>query len=102
MATTIRLARHGTRNRPFYHLVVADSRRHATKQFIETLGYYDPASEPSTVKLKTDRVQFWYGKGATLSNTARVILAKQKVKLERVKTESSKAKAPKKAKAAKK
>ncbi len=100
MATTIRLARQGTRNRPFYHLVVADSRRHATKQFIETLGYYDPATEPSTVKLDADRVQFWYGKGATVSNTARVILTKQKVKLERVKA-AKKAKAPK-AKATKK
>lgn len=89
MATTIRLARHGTRNRPFYHLVVADSRRHATKQFIEKLGTYDPANEPSSVKLQIERIQHWFAKGATLSNSARVILSKQKVSLERAKSEKT-------------
>jgi small subunit ribosomal protein S16 len=90
MATTIRMQRHGNKHRPFYHIVAANSRASATKKFLEKIGYYDPAPEKSTFVVKQDRLQYWYGVGATLSNTMKVLLNKNGVKLERVKTASQK------------
>lgn len=98
MAATIRLQRHGTRNRPFYHLVAAHQRKSATKQCIEKLGYYDPGKNPSIIEVNSERVQYWYGKGAILSNTAKVILQAKNVKLEREKTAPAQAKKPAKKK----
>lgn len=86
MAAKIRLQRLGTRNSPFYHLVVAHKRKSATKQTIENLGHYDVRSEPSKIMLKADRIQHWYGLGAELSNTARILINSQKIKLERNRT----------------
>ncbi len=86
MAAKIRLQRLGTRNSPFYHLVVAHKRKSATKQSIENLGHYDARSEPSKIVLKAERIQHWFGLGAELSNTARVLINSQKIKLERNKT----------------
>ena len=83
MAAKIRLQRLGTRNSPFYHLVVAHKRKSATKKTIENLGHYDSRSEPSKIVLKADRIQHWFGLGAEVSNTARVLINSQKIKLER-------------------
>jgi small subunit ribosomal protein S16 len=106
MATTLRMQRHGNAHRPFYHIVAANSRASATKKFLEKLGYYDAATEPSTLVVDEARLRYWYGVGATVSNTLKVLLNKKGVKLERVKTTAAKAggatkaKAPKAAKAA--
>ncbi len=102
MATTLRMQRHGNSHRPFYHIVAANSRASATKKFLEKLGYYDPNQEPSVFNVDEDRVKYWYGTGATLSNTLEVLLKKKGVKLERVKVASTAAAKPKKAVAAKK
>lgn len=104
MATTLRLQRHGTKHRPFYHIVAANSRASATKKFLEKLGYYDAATEPSTFVIKEDRLGYWYGTGATVSNTLKVLLQKKGIKVTRnaaTSTQPAKAKtaAPKKAKA---
>ena len=105
MATTLRLQRHGTKHRPFYHIVAANSRASATKKFLEKLGYYDAATEPSTFVIKEDRLGYWYGTGATVSNTLKVLLQKKGIKVTRAQsasTQPAKAKAaaaPKKAKA---
>ena len=66
MALTLRLQRHGSTHRPFYHLVAADSRSPRDGRFIEKLGYYDPNQEPSVIEMKEDRVQYWYQNGAQL------------------------------------
>lgn len=104
MATTLRLQRHGNAHRPFYHIVAANSRASATKKFLEKVGYYDASTEPSVFVVDEARVRYWYGVGATMSNTLRVLFNKKGVKLERVKTTASKgaatAKAPKAKKAA--
>lgn len=106
MATTLRMQRHGNSHRPFYHIVAANSRASATKKFLEKIGHYDAATEPSTIVIDEDRLRYWYGVGATMSNTLKVLLANKGVKLERAKTTapkagaSTKAKAPKAAKAA--
>lgn len=67
----IRLARGGAKKRPFYNVVVADSRRTATGRFIERVGFYDPKAPEGreSVRLSVDRVQYWKGQGAQLSPT---------------------------------
>jgi small subunit ribosomal protein S16 len=102
MATTLRLQRHGNTHRPFYHIVAANSRASATKKFLEKVGYYDASTEPSTVVVDEARVHYWYGVGATMSNTLKVLLTKKGIKLERAKTTASKGAAATKAPKAKK
>ena len=101
MATTLRMQRHGNAHRPFYHIVAANSRASATKKFLEKVGYYDASTEPSVFVVNEDRVRYWYGIGATMSNTLRVLLNKKGIKLERTKTTASKGVAAKKPKVAK-
>ena len=69
----IRLARTGANKRPFYHLVVAESRRAATGRFIERLGFYDPKAPAGreSLRVNVERVKHWAGKGAQLSPTAK-------------------------------
>jgi len=66
----IRLARGGSKKRPFYQVVVADSRRAATGKFIENLGYFNPMAKGQAIRLeiKADRVDYWVGKGAKPSD----------------------------------
>lgn len=74
----IRLARGGANKRPFYHLVVAESRRAATGKFLERVGFYDPKAPEGreTLRVDVERVKHWEGKGARLSPTV-VRLVKQ-------------------------
>ena len=67
MSVKIRLARGGAKKRPFYHIVVADSRTPRDGRFIERVGYYNPMlpkDHADRVKLKADRIQHWLGVGA--------------------------------------
>ncbi len=74
----IRLARGGANKRPFYSVVVADSRRAVQGKFIERVGFYDPKAPEGREALRVDveRVKHWQGKGAKLSPTV-VRLVKQ-------------------------
>ena len=67
----IRLARGGATKRPFYNVVVADSRKPASGRFIERVGFYDTKAPEGREKFRvaTDRLTFWQGKGAKLSPT---------------------------------
>ena len=67
----IRLARTGANKRPFYHVVVADSRRAAPGRFLERLGFYHPKAPEGreALRVDVDRVKHWEGKGARLSPT---------------------------------
>lgn len=62
----IRLARGGSKKRPFYSIVVADQRRATTSRFIERLGFFNPVAKGNEEKLRVDvdRVQYWIGQGA--------------------------------------
>ena len=71
MAVRIRLKRMGAKKRPFYRLVVADSRAARDGRVIDTLGYYDPLTDPATVKVDAERAKAWLGQGAQPSDTAR-------------------------------
>jgi small subunit ribosomal protein S16 len=83
MSVAIRLQRRGRVNKPFYHIVVADSRSARNGKFIEKLGYYDPNLTPSTIVMDAERTQYWYGKGAELSQTVKNLTKIQKLALKR-------------------
>ena len=71
MPVVIRMARAGTKKRPFYHIVVADSRSPRDGRFIERLGYYNPLlpkDKPERLKLDLDKVKAWVAKGAQPSD----------------------------------
>ncbi len=67
---TIRLARHGAKKRPFYQIVVADSRYAATGRYIEKVGFFNPIAQGQEegLRLDLDRVNHWVGQGASLSD----------------------------------
>jgi small subunit ribosomal protein S16 len=67
----IRLARGGAKNRPFYNVVVADSRNRRDGRFIERVGFYNPVAAESEEGLRftADRVNYWLGQGAQMSDT---------------------------------
>jgi len=66
----------GRRNRPFYRVVVADSRSPRDGKFIETIGHYDPLTEPATVEINEDKALKWLRCGAQPSDTVRSLLGK--------------------------
>lgn len=77
MAVRIRLARMGAKKKPFYRLVAADSESPRDGRFLEILGYYDPMKEPAVIKVHEDKVNYWLGKGAVVSDSAKALLKKQ-------------------------
>ena len=79
MATKIRLQRHGKKGKPFYHVVVADSRAPRDGKFIERLGSYNPNTNPATIVLNVDKAVDWLNKGAQPTDTVRTILSNEGV-----------------------
>lgn len=78
MATVIRLQRGGRIKRPFYSVVVTDSRNARDGKFIEKLGYFDPCSSPEVIELDVAAIEAWEAKGAKTSPRVASILAKAK------------------------
>ncbi len=72
----IRLMRRGAKGQPFYRLVVADARSPRSGRYIETVGFYNPRTEPSTMQVNAEKVLAWLRKGARPSAAARVVLEK--------------------------
>ncbi len=72
----IRLMRIGGKHKPFYRLVVADSRAPRSGRYIDAIGYYNPTTEPSTIKVDGAKALAWLKKGARPSDAARVLLEK--------------------------
>ena len=79
MSEKIRLKRMGSKKRPFYRIVVADSRSPRDGRFIETVGTYNPLTDPETVTLKEEKVMNWLNNGAQPSDTVRNILSRNGV-----------------------
>ena len=73
----IRLARVGARKQPHYRIVVIEKDRARNGRSVEVVGTYNPRTEPASVELKRDRIDYWTGKGAQLSETVGKLLAKQ-------------------------
>ena len=74
---TIRLARGGSKKRPFYHVTVADSRCARNGRYIERLGFFNPLARGQEERLRIDneRLQYWVGQGAQLSERVRSLAA---------------------------
>ena len=75
MPAKIRLTRQGRKKRPFYHIVIADSRAPRDGRFIERIGVYDPNTNPATIELNFDSALNWLQKGAQPTDTCRAILS---------------------------
>ena len=76
MSVSIRLRREGAKNRPYYKIVVADSRSPRDGKFIEIIGTYDPKKPGHNSTLKMDRAQYWIARGAQPSDTVRSLIKK--------------------------
>jgi small subunit ribosomal protein S16 len=72
----IRLRRAGSKKRPFFRVVVTDSRAARDSSFVEILGFYNPRTKPAVVNVNTERVNFWIGKGARPSDSVRTLIAR--------------------------
>ena len=74
----IRLRRMGNRNRPFYRIVVSDSRKTPISSAIEEVGHYDPTKGAEAAVLQIDKIDHWVGKGAQMSPTVAKLVRHQK------------------------
>ena len=83
MATKIRLARHGKKKHPFYHIVITDSRAPRDGRFIEKIGTYNPITNPATINLDFNKALDWLNKGAVPTATARAILSYEGVMMKK-------------------
>jgi small subunit ribosomal protein S16 len=107
LAVRIRLTRVGATKRPAYRVIAIDKRRSRDGRALEILGFYDPLTEPATVRLETDRINAWIGQGAQPSDTVAKLMrqaereAQQPAEAEKPKraTRATKPKASSKAKA---
>lgn len=78
MSVKIRLTRVGTKKRPMYRIVVADSRAPRDGKNIEIIGSYNPMVKPAEVRVKEDRVQAWVAQGAEISPTVKGLLKRSR------------------------
>jgi small subunit ribosomal protein S16 len=72
----IRMRKAGSKKRPFFRVVVTDSRMARDSSFVEIVGHYNPRTKPAKVVIDRERVGYWVGKGARPSNTVRTLLAR--------------------------
>lgn len=90
MAVKMRLKRMGAKKRPFYRIVVADSRFPRDGRFIEEIGYYNPIETPAVVKIDKNLAMKWLNNGATPTDTVRDLLSKEGILKELHETKMSK------------
>ena len=76
MAVKIRLRRMGRKKKPFYRVIVADSRSPRNGRFIEEIGWYDPLQDPGEIKIDEEKAKKWLANGAQPTDTARSLLKK--------------------------
>lgn len=76
MATVIRLTKMGRKKKPFYRIVVTDSRKKRDGGWIESLGYYNPLAQPAIVKFNAQRLEYWKGVGAKMSDRVSKLTSK--------------------------
>lgn len=74
MAVKIRLSRHGAKKRPYYRVVVADSRMPRDGRYIELVGRYNPLTNPKTIELDLAKIDEWVSKGAQMSSTVAALV----------------------------
>ena len=79
MSVKIRLARHGTKKKPFYRIVVASSESPRDGKYLENVGTYNPLKDPAEVTLKSERIKYWIDQGAIPSDTVKSLLKKENI-----------------------
>ncbi len=79
MAVKLRLQRHGSKKRPFYRLVAADSRSPRDGRYLEIIGTYDPTKDPVAVKIDEEKAKKWLSVGAKPTNTVKNLFAKANI-----------------------
>ena len=79
MAVKLRLQRHGSKKRPFYRLVAADSKSPRDGRYLEIIGTYDPTKEPVAVKIDEEKAKKWLSVGAQPTNTVKNLFAKANI-----------------------
>src|SRR6059036_3081839 len=94
MAVAIRLRREGALNRPYFKVVVTDTRSPRDGKFIEIVGTYDPKKAGQNSTLKLDRIEHWISKGAQPSDTVRSLIKKTRKQTSAPAKESAPAAAP--------
>jgi small subunit ribosomal protein S16 len=72
----IRLRRTGSKKRPYFRIVVTDSRTARDSSFVEVLGFYNPRTKPETLEIKRDRLEHWLKNGARPSDTIRTLVSR--------------------------
>ena len=75
----MRLARIGSKKRPFYRIVVIEKRKARNGRFLEVLGQYNPIATPTLMEINPERAQYWLSKGAEPSETVRSILRQKEI-----------------------
>jgi len=93
MAVTIRLTRMGAKKKPFYRIVVADSRFPRDGRFLDVLGTYDPNPEPPAIKFNQELIDSWLKRGANPSTTVRTLMKKAGLSVSKPKSPETEAKA---------
>ncbi|MAP24259.1 MAG: 30S ribosomal protein S16 [Rickettsiales bacterium] len=96
MAVKIRLARGGSKKKPFYRIVAADVRAPRDGKFLEKLGTFNPLIEENRINLNQERVQYWLSTGAEATDRVHKILAELKILEPKKRTEQTKQHLPKK------
>jgi small subunit ribosomal protein S16 len=77
MSVRVRLTRVGSKKNPIWRVVVADQRSPRDGRFIETIGHYNPQTEPSTIRIDSERYEHWVARGAEASNTVKQLMKAQ-------------------------
>ena len=74
--TVIRLTRMGRNKKPFYRIVVTDSRKRRDSGWIESIGYFNPVTKPKVLKIDEERLNYWLGVGAQMSEKVKKLSGK--------------------------
>jgi small subunit ribosomal protein S16 len=77
MSVRVRLTRVGSKKNPIWRVVVSDQRSPRDGRFIETIGHYNPQTEPSTIVIDEERLQHWLARGAQPTNTVKQLVRAQ-------------------------
>jgi ribosomal protein S16 len=75
---TIRLRRVGAKHNPIYRVVVSDSRKRPTSDFLEQVGFYNPNTDPPEIRLDVEKIDAWRARGAQMSETVRSLVRQAK------------------------
>lgn len=82
MAVKLRLARMGAKKRPYYRVVAADTRNPRDGRFLELIGRYDPVADPKVFEVNNERLDYWVGVGAQMTDTVASLVRRQREKAE--------------------